>query len=89
VFVVGQSTYKHYVLQRSSQGTTRKVCEEASKNINIANALKIHKAPSIQMKIQAIEGICDAQNWVNNMRVVVGKVTFKEAVKKDLSTTLI
>jgi hypothetical protein len=40
------------------------VCEEVSKNINIANALKIRKAPSIQMKIQAMDGAFrDAHNW--------------------------
>ncbi len=68
------------------------VCEEVSKKINQANTLKIRKAPSVQLKIQAMEGAFrDAHDWVNNTGVGVlerdGQVTFEEAVKKDLATT--
>jgi hypothetical protein len=63
------------------------ICEQVSKKINLANTLKIRKAPSIMMKIQGMEGaFCDAHDWVNNTGVGVlerdGQVTFEEAVKK-------
>jgi hypothetical protein len=63
------------------------VCEEISKKIKQASTLKIRKAPSIQMKIEAMEAnFRDAHDWVNNMGVGVlerdGQVTFEEAVKK-------
>jgi hypothetical protein len=63
------------------------VCEEVSRKINLARTLKIRKAPSVQMKIQAMEGAFrDAHDWVNNTGVGVlerdGQVTFEEAVTK-------
>jgi hypothetical protein len=62
-------------------------CEAVSKKINQADILKIRKAPSVQLKIQAMEGAFhDAHDWVNNTGVGVlerdGQVTFEEAVKK-------
>jgi hypothetical protein len=63
------------------------VCEEISKKIKQANILKIRKAPSVQIKIQVMEGsFREAHDWVNNTGVGVlerdGQVTFEEAVKK-------
>jgi hypothetical protein len=69
------------------------VCEEVSKTINLAGTLKIRKASSVQLKIQAMErAFRDAHFWVNNTGVGVlerdGQVTFEKAVKKDLATTM-
>ncbi len=66
------------------------VCEEISQKIHLAKTLKIRKAPSVQSKIQAMEGAFrDAHDWVNNTGVGVlerdGQVTFEEAVKKRFS----
>jgi hypothetical protein len=48
------------------------VCEVILKQIKQANTLKIHKAPSVQMKIQAKEGsFREAHDWVNNTGVGV------------------
>ncbi len=63
------------------------VCEEISTKIHLAKTLKIRKAPSVQSKIQAMEGAFrDAHDWVNNTGVGVlerdGQVTFEDAVKK-------
>jgi hypothetical protein len=63
------------------------LCEEISKKIKQANTMKIRKAPSVQMKIPAMEGaFSEDHDWVNKTEVGVlerdGQVTFKEAVNK-------
>jgi hypothetical protein len=63
------------------------VCEDISRTIKQADTLKVRKAPTVFMKIQAFEGsFRDAHDWVNNTGVGVlerdGQVTFEEAVKK-------
>jgi hypothetical protein len=70
------------------------VCEEVSKKINVVNTLKICKAPYVLMKIQSMEAAFpDAHDWMNNTGVGVlerdGQVTFEEAAKNALPTTMI
>ena len=66
------------------------VCEEISRKINRARTLKVRKAPSVQLKIQAMESAFRyAHDWINNtgegVRERDGPVTFEEAVKKRFS----
>jgi hypothetical protein len=63
------------------------VCEEISRKIDRAGTLKVRKAPSVVLKIKAMEGAFrDAHDWATNTGVGVlasdGRVTFEEAVTK-------